>query len=105
MDYKSTIYKDCLKIAEELIWEDYIRKEFPLHTREFVDMEQIRDVVMEQYSELEKMNLGQNLLQAEIEKNNYKNEMSRQIDLEWLEAFTEWRDIYNERLLAKSRVL
>lgn len=108
MDYKSTIYKECLELAEELIWEDILKSDFPHWKRDRFDtseLDEIKSERLSEYSDLEKIDLGQKYLQEAIQKNKYKNENSRQIDLEWLESFMEWRDIYNEKLLAKSRVL
>ena len=68
-------------------------------------MNDIKEQELQQYSDLEKIELGSQFLRDSIKKNNYKNQKSLEIDIEWLEAFIEWRDIYNERVLAKSRVL
>lgn len=107
MDYKSTVYKECLEIAEELLKEDYIKSELPLHIRDYMESDTINELFQESIvdlSELDIITQGEELLKAEIKADNYKTEQAKLIDIEWLEAFSEWRDIYNEKLLAKSRV-
>jgi hypothetical protein len=104
MDYKSMLYRECLEIAEELLWEDKVRTDFPYWQRQFIELDGAKEYYLEAFSDLEKIDIAQQMLMEAIEKDCYKNPNSKQTDLEWLEAFMEWRDIYNERILAKTRV-
>lgn len=104
MDYKNTVYKECLEVAKELLKENYIKTELPLYIRDHLNSDQIDSAFQESIqdlSDVEIIAMGKDLLKKEIEKDRYKNEMSKKIDEEWVEAMDEWVDIHNEKLVAR----
>ena len=99
-NYKSQLYAEVLETAKEII----VTNEFDhLDHDPYCEGKFSHPTIQEYFgemSDLEIIELGQQYLAEDLQKNKYKTENSRNCDLEWLEAFKEWRDIYNERLVA-----
>ena len=106
MEYNDYVYKNCIECAIEVVVEhvfDYIKDKNP-----YCESRYSHPAIQEflnDHTEVEIVQQAENINKSELQKNKYKTQFARECDEEWVQQFTEWREVTERHLRIKNSKL